>query len=40
MSDWQLQPPVAFIIFNRQDTTERVFAENAEARLPTQQAEI
>lgn len=34
MSDWQLQTPVAFIIFNRPDTTERVFAEIANARPP------
>jgi len=32
MSDWQLKTPVAFIIFNRPDTTERVFAEIAKAR--------
>ena len=34
MSDWQLKTPVAFIIFNRPDTTERVFAEIAKARPP------
>lgn len=34
MSDWQLQTPVAFIIFNRPDTTERVFAEIARAKPP------
>jgi hypothetical protein len=34
MSDWQLQTPVAFIIFNRPDTTERVFAEIAKAKPP------
>jgi hypothetical protein len=34
MSDWQLQTPVAFIIFNRPDTTARVFAEIAKARPP------
>lgn len=34
MSDWQLQSPVAFIIFNRPDTTERVFAEIAKAKPP------
>ena len=34
MSDWQLNTPVAFIIFNRPDTTERVFAEIAKARPP------
>lgn len=34
MSEFQLSTPVAFIIFNRQDTTERVFAEIARARPP------
>lgn len=34
MSDWQLRTPVAFIIFNRPDTTERVFAEIARAKPP------
>jgi hypothetical protein len=34
MSDWQLQTPVAFIIFNRPDTAEQVFAEIAKARPP------
>ena len=34
MSDWQLKTPVTFIIFNRPDTTERVFAEIAKARPP------
>lgn len=34
MSDWQLKTPVAFIIFNRPDTTEQVFAEIAKARPP------
>ena len=34
MSDWQLNTPVAFIIFNRPDTTERVFAEIARAKPP------
>src|SRR5512139_3287315 len=34
MSDWQLKTPVAFIIFNRPDTAERVFAEIAKARPP------
>lgn len=34
MSEWQLKTPVAFIIFNRPDTTERVFAEIAKARPP------
>jgi len=32
--DFQLTTPVAFIIFNRRDTTERVFAEIAKARPP------
>ena len=32
MSDWQLKTPVAFIIFNRPDTAEQVFAEIAKAR--------
>ena len=32
MSDWQLRTPVAFIIFNRPDTTREVFAEIARAR--------
>src|SRR5512139_860840 len=34
MSDWQIKTPVAFIIFNRPDTTERVFGEIAKARPP------
>ena len=34
MSDFQLKTPVAFIIFNRPDTTERVFAEIAHAKPP------
>lgn len=34
MSDWQMQTPVAFIIFNRPTVTERVFAAIAEARPP------
>lgn len=34
MSDFQLTTPVAFIIFNRPDTTARVFAEIARARPP------
>ena len=34
MSEFQLITPVAFIIFNRPDTTERVFAEIARARPP------
>lgn len=32
MSEFLLTTPVAFIIFNRPDTTERVFAEIARAR--------
>jgi len=34
MSEWQLKTPVAFIIFNRPDTTERVFSEIAKAKPP------
>lgn len=34
MSDFKLKTPVAFIIFNRPDTTERVFAEIAKAKPP------
>lgn len=34
MSKWQLKTPVAFIIFNRPDTTERVFSEIAKAKPP------
>jgi len=34
MSDFRLTTPVAFIIFNRPDTTERVFREIAKARPP------
>jgi len=34
MSDWKLQTPVAFLIFNRPETTERVFAEIARAKPP------
>ena len=34
MADWVLATPVAFIIFNRPDTTEKVFAEIARARPP------
>jgi hypothetical protein len=34
MSKFQLSTPVAFIIFNRPDTTEKVFAEIARARPP------
>jgi hypothetical protein len=32
MSDFKLTTPVAFIIFNRPDTTERIFAEIAKAK--------
>lgn len=35
MADWTLQTPVAFMIFNRPRTTERVFREIAKARPPT-----
>ena len=34
MSDWQVTTPVAFVIFNRPDTTARVFAEIAKAKPP------
>ncbi|GAB6111179.1 hypothetical protein [Desulfomicrobium salsuginis] len=34
MTDYELTTPVAFIIFNRPDTTARVFAEIAKARPP------
>lgn len=34
MTTWKLQTPVAFIIFNRPDTTARVFAEIARAQPP------
>lgn len=34
MTDWKLQTPVAFLIFNRPDTTARVFAEIARAKPP------
>lgn len=34
MSDWQFSTPVVFIIFNRPDTTARVFAEIAKAKPP------
>lgn len=34
MPEFQLQTPVAFIVFNRPDTTQRVFAEIAKARPP------
>ncbi|WP_018076475.1 glycosyltransferase family A protein [Thiobacillus denitrificans] len=34
MANWQLKTPVAFIIFNRPETTERVFAEIAKVKPP------
>jgi len=34
MSNFRLKTPVAFIIFNRPDTTEKVFAEIAKAKPP------
>ena len=34
MNNWQLNTPVAFLIFNRPHTTERVFKEIAKARPP------
>ena len=34
MADWQLNTPVAFLIFNRPDTTERVFEAIRAARPP------
>lgn len=34
MSDWKLNTPVAFLIFNRPETTERVFSEIAKAKPP------
>ena len=34
MSHWQLATPVAFIVFNRPQTTRRVFARIAQARPP------
>jgi hypothetical protein len=34
MSDWQLRTPVAFLVFNRPETTRQVFAEIARARPP------
>ena len=34
MSDWKLNTPVAFLIFNRPETTGRVFAEIARAKPP------
>ena len=34
MTDWQLKTPVAFLIFNRPDTTEKVFDAIRQARPP------
>jgi len=34
MNDFTLTTPVAFLIFNRPDTTEKVFAEIAKAKPP------
>jgi hypothetical protein len=34
MSDFQLKTPVVFVIFNRPETTKRVFAEIAKAKPP------
>lgn len=34
MSDYQLKTPVAFIVFNRPNTTKKVFAEIAKAKPP------
>lgn len=34
MSSWKLTSPIAFIIFNRPDTTEKVFNEIAKAKPP------
>jgi hypothetical protein len=34
MTDWQLQTPVAFIIFNRVDTTQKVFETIRQAKPP------
>jgi hypothetical protein len=34
MSDWKLKTPVAFLVFNRPETTARVFAEIARAKPP------
>ncbi len=32
MSDWQLKTPVAFIIFNRPDTTRRILEQIAKTK--------
>ena len=34
MNDWQLKTPVAFLIFNRPDTTEKVFEAICQAKPP------
>lgn len=34
MSEWQLKTPVVFLVFNRPDTTEKVFQEIRRARPP------
>jgi hypothetical protein len=34
MADWQLQTPVAFIIFNRPAQTEQVFQTIRQAKPP------
>ncbi|MEW5957810.1 MAG: glycosyltransferase family A protein [Chloroflexota bacterium] len=34
MDNWQLQTPVAFLVFNRPDTTEQVFKAIAQTRPP------
>ncbi len=34
MVDWQMQTPVAFLVFNRPDVTEKVFAEIRKAKPP------
>jgi hypothetical protein len=35
MAEWRLQTPVAFLVFNRPETTARVFAEIARAKPPS-----
>ena len=34
MFDWQMETPVAFLVFNRPDVTEKVFAEIRKAKPP------
>ena len=34
MFDWQMKTPVAFLVFNRPDVTEKVFAEIRKAKPP------